>query len=957
MLKRLKRIGVLSVVLGIITACGGDGSDEVKPIVKLSQNLSFTQPTSVDKTFGDADFTNTLQGVVGSGAISYSSSNPDVATVSTEGVVTLISAGSSQISANVAEDANYLSASVSYQLNVAKAERDLSFATGIMTKTYGDADFSNVLLGRLGSGTVSYSSSNPDVATISSEGLVTIMAAGTSSISVDITEDANFLSGLATYQLEVAKGDRQLAFDNTGTVALFVDQTYLNAINLAVDEVTFSSQDQTVASVDVSGLVTAHASGESEIFADMAETENYLASSSSFMVSVAPESMAINLLIGEADTSVTTDADTPLQLVRTTQADCDYTNLTSCVDGQVDELATTSLTDSVLTTTQGAYLSLQHGEHHGQTNFVSSQVAPGLSSTKLVSFDGYLWLVGGLSIPYNNKSVWRSRDGNVWQSVTDDVPFDDRSAVAAFVFNDQLWVMGTRSDRTINDLWRSSDGVNWTLVNRDMGFGDRNNYNVVPFEGKMWVFGGYDFTDSAYVKEIWSSTDGVSWTEEAADATATQRVSAAFVEFNGKLWQIGGRDDSGQLSDVWSSSDGVIWTQEIGDAGFEGRERHDVRVLDNQLVLLGGMISNVDPNRSSFPNDVWLSSDGINWTQANADAPFGVKTTVGYKARKFFATSVHQGTLIVFGGRSEDLGSVLNDGWQTRDAADWQPLTSQFPGLSFVKAVSNNQQLQLFSGNNQDGIEVHSLWHSKGGSSWSLDQSVALPFANGSDIIMFAGKLWAFHVSGIYSSLDGKTWSLETTATPYTWNQYSPFAVHQLKGELWTVNPLTGDIYSSVDGVNWTEESTNNYPQGNDAALVSFQDKLWAVAGNKSGNKLSEIWSSADGIDWSKAVDSSALGARAVNQLLVFDNKLWAFGGYDDSQPLKDLWSSEDGTTWVKVIDELPFADTQGYRVIVHDNKLIVMGGANTSGTPTHQVWISTDGSDWRLALRQELNF
>ena len=78
---------------------------------------------SVDKTYGDDPFTNTLT-KVGDGAVTYASGNPDVATVGAEnGEVTIHSVGEATITATVEDSIKYKyeTKTASYTLNVAKA--------------------------------------------------------------------------------------------------------------------------------------------------------------------------------------------------------------------------------------------------------------------------------------------------------------------------------------------------------------------------------------------------------------------------------------------------------------------------------------------------------------------------------------------------------------------------------------------------------------------------------------------------------------------------------------------------------------------------------------------------------------------------------------------------------------------------------------------------------------------
>jgi N-acetylneuraminic acid mutarotase len=85
------------------------------------------------------------------------------------------------------------------------------------------------------------------------------------------------------------------------------------------------------------------------------------------------------------------------------------------------------------------------------------------------------------------------------------------------------------------------------------------------------------------------------------------RSSAESVYFNGKIWILGGHSTGGQnLNDVWSSSDGINWTQVTANAPWSARLEHTSIVFNNKIWVIGGMDDN-----SGLLNDVWSSSDGI----------------------------------------------------------------------------------------------------------------------------------------------------------------------------------------------------------------------------------------------------------------------------------------------------------------------------------------------------------
>ncbi len=87
------------------------------------QELSFETSSVMNKTYGEAAFTNiATNNSVGSGAITYSSSNTDVAVVdATTGEVTIKCAGTASITATAAEvEGQYRETSIDYTLTVSK---------------------------------------------------------------------------------------------------------------------------------------------------------------------------------------------------------------------------------------------------------------------------------------------------------------------------------------------------------------------------------------------------------------------------------------------------------------------------------------------------------------------------------------------------------------------------------------------------------------------------------------------------------------------------------------------------------------------------------------------------------------------------------------------------------------------------------------------------------------------
>ncbi|MDR0349810.1 MAG: Ig-like domain-containing protein, partial [Tannerella sp.] len=176
-----------------------------KEIVCTDPELTFVE-TAVTKTAGDAPFTNLASSSVSNGAITYSSDDTAVATVDANtGEVTIVAAGETEIKASIAADGEFCAEDISYTLTVDCTDPELAFeTTGDITKTVGDAPFTNPASSSVSSGVITYSSDDTDVATVDANtGEVTIVAAGETEIKASIAADGEFCAGDISYTLTV----------------------------------------------------------------------------------------------------------------------------------------------------------------------------------------------------------------------------------------------------------------------------------------------------------------------------------------------------------------------------------------------------------------------------------------------------------------------------------------------------------------------------------------------------------------------------------------------------------------------------------------------------------------------------------------------------------------------------------------------------------------------------------
>ena len=241
---------------------------------QASQSITFG--ALPPKSFGDASFS--LGATASSGlSVGYSSSNPAVATISGN-TVTIVSAGSTTITASQSGDSNYLAAAgVPQTLTVGPASQTITFGP-LAPKTFGDASFS---LGATASSglPVSYSSSNPAVATISGN-TVTVVGVGSTTITASQPGNTNYLAATSVPQaLTVSQASQTITFGAFASKA-FGDASFsLGATTSSGLPITYESSNLSVATV-TGNTVTIVGAGSTTITASQSGNTNYLAATS-----------------------------------------------------------------------------------------------------------------------------------------------------------------------------------------------------------------------------------------------------------------------------------------------------------------------------------------------------------------------------------------------------------------------------------------------------------------------------------------------------------------------------------------------------------------------------------------------------------------------------------------------------------------------------------------------------
>jgi hypothetical protein len=219
---------------------------------------------------------------------------------------------------------------------------------------------------------------------------------------------------------------------------------------------------------------------------------------------------------------------------------------------------------------------------------------------------------------------------------------------AAVTFNGRIFIFGgVGPASTYANIWSSMDGVSWTPSASAAPWGSRQYMGAVVLGDTMYIMGGYDTDTATYKNDVWSSKDGTKWEQVTAAAAWLPRNRFGLVATNSGMMLVGGVNTTfPAFDDVWYSADGATWTRQGGSFGWGTRQGHSLLYFNNSVYLIGGVNS-----AGTLQNDVWFTFDGSQWTQASA-AAFA-------SARSLMGAVVYAGQMWVLGGSTG--GGAVDD--------------------------------------------------------------------------------------------------------------------------------------------------------------------------------------------------------------------------------------------------------------------------------------------------------
>ena len=239
-------------------------------VVKTDVTGLTVTPTSVTVTLGEsATITPTITPTNATNqTVNWTSSNLNIATVNSSGVISSVGVGTCTITATSADN-SAKTATISVTVNAIAVSGVSVTPTSTSVVVGATTTLTPTVSPSTAAQTVTYTTSDKTIATVSTAGVVTGVAVGTATITVASTSDATktatcviTVNPVLVTAITVAPTTASLYINETTTLSASVAPT-----NPTIGTYTWSSSNAAVATVDATGKVTAVATGTANIIA------------------------------------------------------------------------------------------------------------------------------------------------------------------------------------------------------------------------------------------------------------------------------------------------------------------------------------------------------------------------------------------------------------------------------------------------------------------------------------------------------------------------------------------------------------------------------------------------------------------------------------------------------------------------------------------------------------------
>ncbi|MFS4493106.1 hypothetical protein [Maribacter sp. 2308TA10-17] len=294
--------------------------------------------------------------------------------------------------------------------------------------------------------------------------------------------------------------------------------------------------------------------------------------------------------------------------------------------------------------------------------------------------------------------------------------------------------------------------------------------------------------------------------------------------------------------------------------------------VDERLTLLENYSWNVlakdDKDGESESTTQGFDTRSIIVSLATTTAPFG--------KRLFHSLSVFNDKIFVIAGNEKEEGNK-NDVWSSSDGVNWDLVTSDagFSPRNLLKSFTYDNKLWIIGGFTNGVGNTRDIWNSEDGVNWNLIKAdVGFDIQSDSSILIFDNKIWVIGVDTWFSE-DGLVWSLAES------NLSRRGAATVFDNKIWVVgHDSDTNLSFSEDGFSWTLVEPNSNLLLEDSPIVNhgfltFDNKMWVLT---QGSEIN-LFSSRNGTDWELVSDATGINVQLFYETIVYNNKIWIVGG------------------------------------------------------------------------------
>jgi len=448
-----------------------------------------------------------------------------------------------------------------------------------------------------------------------------------------------------------------------------------------------------------------------------------------------------------------------------------------------------------------------------------------LSTGSFISFKGKLWAIGEFTNPYK---LWSSDDGINWtveSNISEISSWHTARATTQDLDNDgvadRLWLGGAIKDEAGFVLAYTDDMVNWTTISAEESGIDSGQY--ITTHNNQLVVSSYSEEGITYH----TSSDGYTWQVITPVPAVSARYNYDLISFKGQLFSIGGSDiqynspgENPGLKDdfILRTSDLASWENVYTESEVvpSGAGQAIIeQVATDKIYVIGGLDGAFEPSAN-----IWSSSDRISWEKLPTN-PDSELTPRAFAEIELLGTEY-----VMTGGFSLDSAApvVLTATWG--DETDWRAATDSNLILASFHQMNNiGGRLVIVGGelSLSDVPVTTGAIESSDGIFWQpLAANISFEGFEGHRVVQFNNKFWLLGGSrpdastGIWSTVDGVTWTEEASESPFGPRLH--FSIAELNGKLVlsggvdTEYAEKSDVWVSADGINWVQ-SENNLPQ------------------------------------------------------------------------------------------------------------------------------------------------